>query len=201
MSLAIFPPRIFTIKNQMNRLLILVLSLSYVNIYAQRQVRGFLEIRSQISDIEQYLRYKSGESNTFPIDCPSVYICYEISDITCRDSLLHKILKEDTDGGDVAFVISRYKTEGVEITDPDIEDFVFPSTRIFYYKKNGKYMYQLFEIEGLACDVKLRSHEMGFNEVFMETSPCIIRRDSSYFNTYYFIKYTMIKSIDPSRLP
>lgn len=60
MSLAIFPPRIFTIKNQMNRLLILVLSLSYVNIYAQRQVRGFLEIRSQISDIEQYLRYKSG---------------------------------------------------------------------------------------------------------------------------------------------
>lgn len=185
----------------MNRILIFLFSLSFFNIYAQKQVRGFLEIRSESSDVEQFLQYRNEESNSFPIDCPSVYICYEITDATNRDSLLNRILNEDADGGNVAFVINRRKTAGVEITDPDIEEFVFPDTRTFFYKKNRKYKYQLYEIEGLACDVKLRSCEMGFNEIFMETSPCIIRRDSSYFNTYYFIKYTMIKSIDPSRLP
>lgn len=177
--------------------------------FSQKYVHGYIEIQYDRNEIENIIHNKEkadrGESHKLILDYKTRYICYIIENDTNKDSLKNKIINEESAGEDVVFLIQWLKPNDMEITDTEINVINLPSPCTYYikkepkyiYKGQPKYIYRLYEVEGWACDVKLETSEMFYNEEYMGILGYEINYDKPFFTAYYFYDMKMAECVDP----
>lgn len=154
--------------------LILLFFLHYGECVSQKLVHGLFEIR--------FLKEDDGSL----CDYGWINFCYEMSYGVDRDSLINSIKNNESYGENVVFLINEEKPIGYEITDSVMHIKKLPPICNCYEKSNPRYVYVLYEIEGYACDIKLSTSKMLYNEEVMHVAHYGVDRTKQSFVAYYF---------------
>lgn len=154
-------------------LIVLAIVLNW-NCYSQKHVHGFLEIR--------FIKEADGSLCDYGWN----YFCYELNNETKRDSLVNTIITRESLGESVVFLINKEKPIDFEITDSIINVKKLPPVCNYYSKSDSRYVYALYEIMGYACDIKLSTSEMLYNEEIMQIAHYAVDKTKQSFGAYYF---------------
>lgn len=164
--------------------LILLFFFHYEECISQKLVHGFFEIR--------FLKEDDGSL----CDYGWINFCYELNYGMDRDSLINSIKNNESYGENVAFLINKEKPIDYEITDSVISIKKLPPICNSYVKSNPRYVYVLYEIEGYACDIKLSTSKMLYNEELMHVAHYKIDRTKQSFVAYYFYNLYFVECVN-----
>ena len=142
--------------------------------FSQKLVHGFFEVR--------FLKEDDGSI----CDYGWFNFCYELNSGMDRDSVINSIKNNQSSGEDVVYLINEEKPIDYECLDSIVRVKKLPPVCNYYMKSDPHYVYVLYEIEGYACDIKLSTSKMLYNEEVMHIAHYKVDITKPSFTAYYF---------------